>query len=256
MKAAAIACLAVLAGSAPGGPSGSAPPIVVAELFTSEGCSSCPPADALLARLADEQPIEGVQVIALEEHVDYWDNQGWRDPFSRHLFTMRQSAYDARVFHSGDIYTPQLVVDGVLQCVGSDRAAATRAVARAAAAPQAAVRVRAMAVSSGRVSVTVDVTVPAAVVSRRDADVLLAITEDGLTTNVRAGENRGRTLAHGSIVRSLNAIGRLGRSQATLGLTAAVPIDDGWSPARLRIVAFLQERDTGRVIGAGASRLP
>jgi hypothetical protein len=97
--------------------------VVIAELFTSEGCSSCPPADTLARQLADAQPFDGAHLIVLEEHVDYWDRLGWRDPFSSPQFTKRQTEYNDRVFRSNAIYTPQLVVDGVRECVGSDRSA-------------------------------------------------------------------------------------------------------------------------------------
>ena len=100
---------------------GSAPrSMVVVELFTSEGCSSCPPADDVLSQLAHRQPVPGVEVLALGEHVDYWDRLGWRDPFSSPAFSSRQSTYDARVFHASQVYTPQLVIDGRLERVGSN----------------------------------------------------------------------------------------------------------------------------------------
>ena len=109
---------------APATSPGSPPPaVVIAELFTSEGCSSCPPADTLLRQFAEAQPFDGAQLIALEEHVDYWDRLGWRDPFSSAQFTTRQTEYSDRVFRTTGIYTPQLVVDGVRECVGSDRSA-------------------------------------------------------------------------------------------------------------------------------------
>src|SRR6266849_8847091 len=117
--------------------------MVVAELFTSEGCSSCPPADAVLSQLAHRQPVAGVEVLALGEHVDYWDRLGWRDPFSSAAFSARQSNYDARVFHANQVYTPQLVIDGWLERVGSNARAVQGAIERSAMSPKAAVSVTA-----------------------------------------------------------------------------------------------------------------
>src|ERR1035438_8936724 len=95
---------------------------VVVELFTSEGCSSCPPADALLQKLQAEQPVAGTEIIAIEEHVDYWNHDGWVDPFSSAEWTQRQAVYTA--LSKKDVYTPELVVDGQSQFVGNDERAA------------------------------------------------------------------------------------------------------------------------------------
>src|SRR3954462_9931100 len=107
---------------------------VVVELFTSEGCSSCPPADAVLSKLAKEQPVAGVEIIPLGMHVTYWDQLGWRDPASLPLATTRQQDYGV-VFGTDRIYTPQAVIDGQDEVVGSDEAALRRAIARAAKRP-------------------------------------------------------------------------------------------------------------------------
>src|SRR5262249_1872611 len=114
-------------------------PAVVVELFTSEGCSSCPPADEVLTRLAQGTLTPDVDVLALEEHVDYWDRLGWRDQFSSATFSARQSTYDDQVFHRKEVYTPQLVVDGQYEPVGNDVTAVRRAIARAAQAQKATV---------------------------------------------------------------------------------------------------------------------
>src|SRR5438045_6457778 len=138
----------------------SARTVVIAELSTSEGCSSCPPADDLLRRLIATQPLAGVEIIALGSHVDYWDGLGWRDPFSSALFSARQSAYDAAVFRSNGIYTPQLVVDGALEVVGSDAAAVRRTLLKAASLPKATVSVVARQESDARARVGGHVEVP------------------------------------------------------------------------------------------------
>src|SRR5215831_1599216 len=103
-------------------------PILV-ELFTSEGCSSCPPADAALIRLHEKQPVPGVQLLVMSEHVDYWDNLGWKDPYSSRLFTARQERHGPR------IYTPQAIVDGRIDVLGSDQGGIERAAKAAAAEP-------------------------------------------------------------------------------------------------------------------------
>jgi hypothetical protein len=230
--------------------------IVVAELFTSEGCSSCPPADAVLSQLVLRQPVAGVEVLALGEHVDYWDRLGWRDAFSSTLYSSRQSDYDARVFHRHDVYTPQLVVDGRLERLGSDIGEVRRAIEQAARAPKAAIDVTAVRANDQDLHVDVHVTVPASLTLRESADVLVAIAEDNLVTEVRRGENSGRTLRHSAVVRSLTSVGALSPDEHMWSTNASMPVDPAWKPANLRIISFLQERESRRIVGAGSSGSP
>jgi hypothetical protein len=225
---------------------------VVAELFTSEGCSSCPPADELLRRLAHEQLVPGVHVLALEEHVDYWDRLGWRDPFSSPGVSNRQSEYEASVFHGGSVYTPQLVIDGRLQEVGSDVSAVRRAISRAAQDAKATVGVTVQPGDAGHLRVQVQVSTPPGVFIRERADVILALTEDQLTSDVRQGENRGRTLKHSAVVRCLTALGSLTPQNTFSGVTS-IPIAPAWATRNLIVVAFVQERQSRRIAGASSA---
>ncbi|HTL44361.1 MAG TPA: DUF1223 domain-containing protein [Vicinamibacterales bacterium] len=249
MLIAAAAVTVAAVGSEPARLTPPARHVVLAELFTSEGCSSCPPADALLQRLAAASPIEGVEVLALEEHVDYWDTLGWRDPFSSSGFTRRQSDYDARVFRNGDIYTPQVVVDGAFDAIGSDTRSVRDAIARAATRPGADLRVTAAA-ADGRAHTDVHVDIPASLDHRKDADIVVAIVEDGLTSHVERGENRGRTLPHASVVRSMKTIGAVKSTLPTADAVADVPLDRAWQMPHLRVVAFVQEHSTLRILGS------
>ena len=227
---------------------------VVAELFTSEGCSSCPPADEVLTRLVASQPVPAVEIIALGEHVDYWDRLGWRDPFSSPRFTSRQSQYDAEVFRSNRIYTPQIVVDGQRAEVGSDVAAVRRAIEKAGQQPKAAVSVAARA-DGDRLNIDVRVDARAAVALRETADIMVAVTEDHLETHVRRGENGGRVLKHTAVVRSMSTVGAVSPEHRTFSITAPLASSRDWKPEHLRVVAFVQEIQSRRMIGAGTAML-
>ena len=212
---------------------------VLVELFTSEGCSSCPPADALLARLHASQPLPGVELVVLSEHVDYWDDLGWKDPFSSAIFTQRQTRYGRRA------YTPQAVVDGRVDMVGSDERALLAAAGRAAAAPHGLLQLSPG--GDGR-SVSIMVT---SLPAHGPAHVYLAIVEDGLESRVSRGENAGRTLRHFAVVRSIHDIGVVpGSSERWVG-AASLPPEDA-RRTRKRTIAFVQESADGRVLATAA----
>ena len=211
---------------------------VVVELYSSEGCSSCPPADTLLARLDRDQPIAGVEIIALELHVDYWNRLGWTDPFSQPTFTARQRMHDY-FLGSSSVYTPQMVVDGRSELVGSNTLGATVAIQQAARSPHVALRV------SRATPDTITIATGSAPPAEGVCHVMLATTERGLRTRVTAGENAGSVLVHGPVVRTLRYIGDLGPN----GLTTQVhqPVQPG-----VRVVAFVEGRDSLHVLGAAA----
>jgi hypothetical protein len=209
---------------------------VLVELFTSEGCSSCPPADAVLARLHQEQPVPGVELIVLSEHVDYWNDLGWKDPFSERLFSDRQGDYGSR------IYTPQAIVDGRTDVLGSDRGGIIRAAASAARDPHGTLR---LARTSAGVRIAVE-----GLPGHRDAAVMLAVLEDGLSSKVERGENAGRTLSHTAVVRSLKEVGRVAAGAAQWSAEVPVALDVSWKKAR--VIAFVQDGHSRRVLAAGA----
>jgi hypothetical protein len=206
---------------------------VLVELFTSEGCSSCPPADRQLQQLDS-------QVIVLSEHVDYWDRLGWKDRFSSPAFTERQQAY-VREFALDSPYTPQMVVDGVAQFTGGDTRRAAVEIEKAANRPKAAI-----ALARNAEGVKVDVGG-----SPNAADVWLAMADDSAITKVAAGENKGHTLSHVAVVRSFRKIGSVKRGGA---FSRQVELPAGAKGQR--VVVFLQEAGQAHVLGAAMLPAP
>ncbi|MCA1616531.1 MAG: DUF1223 domain-containing protein, partial [Acidobacteria bacterium] len=230
------------------------------ELFTSEGCSSCPPADAVLAGLDRTQPVKGVEIIALSQHVDYWNRLGWADPFSSPAFSARQGEY-ARAFGKDGVYTPQMIIDGLTEFPGGNGGRAREAIAKAAQTRKASVSLTAQAQepeekTSGRVRLRVNVEGLPAVREGDTAEVLLAVTESDLSINVARGENAGRRLSHVGVVRSLKVIGGVdGKAGGTFAADTVVEFGKGMRREKLRAVVFVQERASRRVLGAAAIRL-
>jgi len=201
-------------------------PILV-ELFTSEGCSSCPPADRSLQQLDS-------RVIVLSEHVDYWNQLGWKDRFSSPEYTQRQEAY-VKEFGIDSPYTPQMVVDGAAQFTGGDTSRAAAEIDKVANRPKATI-----ALSRTDKGVQMDIeNVP------HEADIWLALADESDTTRVGGGENKGRTLVHVAVVRSLKKIGWVKR-----GGTFSRQIDLPAGSSGKRVVVFLQEPGPARVWGA------
>jgi hypothetical protein len=227
--------------------SAAARPLVIVELFTSEGCSSCPPADELLKKLSAEQPIPEAEVVALEEHVDYWNQLGWKDPYSSSEFSLRQQAY-ASLFRNGGPYTPQMVVDGQAEFVGSRAREAWETIQRAASKPKADVQLKETG-TAGKGAATFEVRVehlPAS--SSGEAELWVAVTEGGLETQVTAGENSGERLQHAAVVRALRKIDRI-RGDANQRVT--LRLEETWRRGNLAVVAFVVEKNSRKIVGAG-----
>lgn len=212
---------------------------VVVELFTSEGCSSCPPADGVLLQLS-QGGLKGEDVILLGEHVDYWNYIGWTDRFSSKQFSQRQGEY-AGALHA-EVYTPQMVIDGREQFVGNDAAEVDSRIAAAGKQPKPA---QVSLTWEGNSRLRVAVQAPPAVQGK----VVLAITEDGLSTQVANGENGGRTLHHAAVVRTLQEIGVL--RDGKFESTADVPVAAGWNRSQLKAIVLVQELRTMKIVGAG-----
>jgi hypothetical protein len=217
---------------------------VLLELFTSEGCSSCPPADRLLASYDSGQPFPGVELVVLSEHVDYWNRLGWTDPFSSPQFTARQQDYVTKL-HLEGAYTPQLVIDGQKDVVGSDGVAARAAILAAAKNPTAAIELKAeRSGASANVMLRVSGGAP-------KADVYVALANDRAQSHVTRGENSGRNLQHVAVVRKLLLIGKAdARGAFTQQLT--LPLTDGGA---WRVVVFVADSGSRRVVGAAQVRL-
>lgn len=217
---------------------------VVVELFTSEGCSSCPPADAMLVQLSHMKAPNGAEIIVLGEHVDYWNHDGWEDRFSSAEFTRQQQDYVHR-FKLASAYTPQVVVDGTVQFVGNDKEKLTQAILQQSQKTKpATVSVR----FEGADRLHVIAKIPNA----NSGSATIAITEDGLTSAVGGGENRGRTLQHAGVVRDIYSLGAM--RDGEMDRTVRLEIKKGWNRDKLRVVVFVTNHDTA-ILGAASLAL-
>ena len=218
---------------------------VLVELFTAEGCSSCPPADLLLGRLEREQPVPAANIIVLEEHVDYWENGGWHDRFSSFQYTQRQKNYAARL-KVENIYTPQMVVDGSVQFLGNDPTKALHSIAEAARTPKIAFGLTAPVIDGNHIGCSVSTTSTSPLPK---GDLYAVLVDNTASTDVRGGENQGRHLEHVSVVRSFQRIGRLEK----IGpgpLVFQINAPSGTNVADMSLIVFAQDPDQGSVRGA------
>jgi hypothetical protein len=224
---------------------------VVVELFTSEGCSSCPPADALLMRLESSQPVKGVKIIALEEHVDYWDHDGWRDPYSSSDWTQRQERY-VLAFKEKTGFTPQMIVQGQTE-VTRGQQDAEEAIRKAAAQPTTEVSLTQAGSDAEGAQFSVRVGKLSGNSAKDEAEVWLAVTERGLGAHVSAGENAGKDLQHSPVLRSLHKIGSVSpKHDAEFAASPRVKFKPEWKHENLQVVAFVQEKTGMQILGAAS----
>ncbi len=225
---------------------------VLVELFTSQGCSSCPPADNLLRELAQDPALAG-RIVPLAFHVDYWNHLGWSDPFSSSSWSQRQREY-ASALSQGEVYTPEAVVGGSTGLVGSNEAGLRRAILDSLGhEPPATISVDATSEPSHHVRVSTHIDVSGA--TGAPLDVMLAISESGLSTRVGRGENGGRTLESDFVVRRLEELSSLRDPSGNHDVSRLVTIDKSWNPAKLRFVVFLQEPKSRWIFGAATASL-
>jgi hypothetical protein len=231
-------------------PATNSPTPVVVELFTSEGCSSCPPADKLLEKL-DKQPFPGAQLIVLSEHVDYWNHIGWTDPYSSSAYTERQSTYGNHL-RLESVYTPQMVVDGADEFVGNSSQEATKFFEKAAGRTKIPVRISGATLEGNVVKAHLE-TDPLPAESKK-ADLVFVVALNHAESQVARGENSGRHLTHVAVVRALVKAGSLSKGQSS-SQDVSAKIESGVDASQLRVIAFLQESGQGRILGASVVQL-
>ncbi len=225
---------------------------VVVELFTSEGCSSCPPADVLLQKLQAQQPVAGAEIIAFEEHVDYWNHDGWVDPYSSPEWTERQQTYVSLI--KKDSYTPEMVVDGRSQFVGNNPREARLEIEKAVRSAKTPVAITAAQSNSKETKFHVSVGKLVDATSGDVAEVWLAVTENGLHSSVSRGENAGHVLQHVATLRFLHKIG-VADANGTVSFTGdpVVKFNSGWNVENLQVTVFVQKKKSREILGAAST---
>lgn len=225
------------------------PSPVLVELFTSEGCSSCPPADDLLRQINGRHTDSGRLIIGISEHVTYWNDLGWTDPYSSPAYTQRQDAYGER-FHLDSVYTPQMVIDGEVQFVGSDSASLLHALNRSPQPVPLSLHIASAGINGNALSISFSVSGNAPV---RGADIVAIIVDDADKSNVLRGENSGRNLAHVSVAREITRVATI---HAATEQTVRIPLPAQFSSNQSRhLVLFAQTVDFGRVLGVDSRPL-
>ncbi len=220
-------------------------PFAVVELFSSEGCSSCPPAEKLLSKISSDAKANHKNIFCLEYHVDYWNRAGWKDPFSKNQFTMRQNNYSSTLHHA-EMYTPQMIVNGEAEFVGSDAGKANAAIDKALKASAK------MNLSVSVDSLSNDSLYVHYVSSQADKNFSLhfALVESNLTSKISKGENSGKTLTHNNIVRIFYSVGLTNDSGISI-----IPLKGLTLNQNCTLISFVQHRQTMKIFAASQNTL-
>lgn len=222
--------------------------VVLLELFTSEGCPSCPPADANLAFLEREQPFADTEIVTLALHVDYWNSVNWKDAYSSPVFSRRQQIY-SQALKTNQSYTPQMIVDGQWEFTGNNMAKAQRAILEAMKTQKATIAIA----PAGRDKISVKI---ADVPAHNNATVFLAVTEDRLGANRKGAKQTESGAGRMSVVRHLGSLGMLAPAQDDLEIETVLPTERGWKRENLKLVVFVQDNNSRRILGATRQNLP
>jgi hypothetical protein len=233
-----------LAANQPAPPPDQPPVPILIELFTSEGCSSCPPVDEFVRHIDETQPVAGAQLIVLSEHVDYWDHDGWKDKYSSAQFTERQNGY-VHAMNLQTAYTPQMVVDGYIELKGSS-ADIEQTFAKELKVAKIPVRITSAKIDApSQLRVKIEADAP----EKHGGAVWIAVALDHAASQVSAGENSGKQLQHVAVVEELRKVGKLDKGKP-FAQDIAVKLKPDTDPKNLRIIAFIQESNEGKVLGA------
>jgi hypothetical protein len=248
----ALACFSI---SQPSRPleAGTATAPVLIEFFTSDGCSSCPPVDVWLQQLEESQPIPGAQAILLSEHVDYFDHDGWKDPYSSPMMTDRQRGY-VRALGLKSLYTPQVIVDGKTELPLNDPQRVNQLLLKAATAPMVPVRISEIRVEGDSPAILRTHIEADGASENRNAAVFAAVALGHVETQVSTGENGGRHLVHISVVEQLIKIGKLEKGK-TFSQDFQTRLKPGTDPRNLQLIVFVQEQNHGNVLGAALEQI-
>jgi len=226
-------------------------PILV-ELFTSEGCSSCPPADSFLEKLDANQPLTGAHLIVLSEHVTYWDHEGWKDPNASPTLTNRQSSYET-VLGEKESFTPQFVVDGTQEFSFANSSHIKEILLKAKDAPKLSVHIGEITFDPANPTVLrahVDTDTNS---GKHNADVYVVVALDHVESQVLRGENSGRHLVHVAVVQTLQKVGKLPKGQS-MATDVQLTLKPGTDRGNVRLIAFVQEPGPGKLLGAAVRK--